>query len=291
MSQKLAVIAHRDKVSTRAAGVLRACLADVGFEKVSWTSIDRGRAATPAARRAVEKGASRVLVAGGDGTVRAAIQALAGTGVPLAVFPAGTANLFAGALGLPTAPTDVAAAVRSGVTRSIDTARCNEYTFAVMAGTGLDAMMIDDADDAKDRLGTLAYVRAGIHAARHREPFHARVRVDGEDVFEGDATCVLVGNMGELKAGVSAFPDARPDDGLLDVAVVTARGVREWGSVMISAVRQRQSVSGHAHLVQGTTVDVRLDEKHRLEVDGGSKGRAKRLRFTIDPGSLEVCTG
>ncbi len=291
MSPTLAVIAHEDKLSTRTAGVLRESLRHQGFERVSWTTVDKGRKATGAARPRRRQGRLPCARRRRGRHGPCGDPGLAGTGVPLAVFPSGTANLFAGALDLPTAPTDVAAAAWNATTRCIDTATCNEYTFALMAGTGLDAMMIDDADDAKDRLGTLAYVRAGIRPLAIGSPFHARVRVDGEDVFEGDATCVLVGNMGQLKGGVSAFPDAHPDDGLLDVAVVTARGVREWSSVVVSAVRQRQAVSGHAHLTQGTTVDVRLDEKHRLEVDGGSKGRAKRLRYAIQPASLEVCTG
>ena len=182
----------------------------------------------------------------------------------------------------------IAAAMRVGCTRSLDTARCNGMAFAVMAGTGLDAAMIDLADEAKERLGTLAYVRAGVREARRRAPFGASVKVDGELLFEGSATCVLVGNIGTLKGGVDAFPAAEPDDGMLDVAVVTAEGLREWGSLMLGAVRHDPARSGHVHLTRGTRIKVKLDRRHRFELDGGTKGRTDRLRMRIVPDSLRV---
>lgn len=285
--ERVAVVAHERKLDAGAAAELRQALTDEGFE-VSWMSVPKGSAATRATERALRHGAQQVVVAGGDGTVRAAVHALAGTGVPLAVVPAGTANLFAGALGVPSDPAAIAAAMRAGVTRPLDTARCNGMAFGVMAGTGLDAAMIDLADEAKERLGTLAYVRAGVREARRREPFQARVKVDGELLFEGAATCVLVANIGSLKGGVDAFPAAEPDDGVLDVAVVTAAGLREWGSLMLGAVRRDPTRSGHVHLARGTRIKVKLDRRHRFELDGGTKGRSDRLDVRIVPDSLRV---
>ena len=216
-------------------------------------------------------------------------EGLVDTGVALAVVPAGTANLFANGLRLPTAPSDIVNLVVEGHRTTIDSGVCNDMTFNVMAGTGLDAGLIDGADAAKKRLGMLSYVRAGLVDARRREPFQAEVTIDGAPFFDGVSTCVLVGNMGTLKGGLVAFPDASPHDGRLDVAVVTAVGLREWGGVMVSAARRRQASSGHAHLGRGTEIVVRLDGKHRFELDGGCKGTTKRLQFGIRPQSLVVC--
>ncbi len=284
---RVAVVSYDEKYDASLGGELRQALADQGFD-VAWTSIRKGSAATKATAAALEGGADRVVVCGGDGTVRAAIQALAGTEVPLAVLPTGTANLFAGALHLSTDPVAIAAAMRAGSVRRLDTARCNDLAFAIMAGTGLDAAMIDAADNEKERLGTLAYVRAGVREARQREAFETRVTVDGEPLFEGAATCVLVANIGSLKGGVDAFPAASADDGVLDVAVVTASGLREWGSLMLSAIRGRQGGSGHVHMARGARVKVRLAERHRFELDGGMKGRSKRLDIRVVPQSLWV---
>jgi diacylglycerol kinase (ATP) len=283
----VAVISNDQKLSPDTGNELRKLLDEDGFE-VAWTSIQKGSAATKATRTAVKAGAKQVIVCGGDGTVRAAIQALAGSRVPLAVLPAGTANLFATGLHLPTDPAAIVAALRDGQTRRLDTARCNDLTFAIMAGTGLDAGMIDAADDSKERLGTIAYVRAGVREARNRDPFDVRVTVDGNILFDGAATCVLTANLGSLKGGVKAFPAAVPDDGLLDVAVVTAAGLREWGSLMVSAVRRKPEKSSHVHLARGTRIKVRLSKKHRFELDGGMKGREKNLDIRVMPASLSV---
>ena len=178
--------------------------------------------------------------------------------------------------------------MRGGATRRLDTARCNDLAFAIMAGTGLDAAMIDAADDAKERLGTVAYVRAGWREARQREPFEVSVTVDGNLLFEGSATCVLTANIGSLKGGLDAFPAASPEDGLLDVAVVTAAGLRAWGSLMLSAVRGTQADSDHVHLARGARIKVKLADRHRFELDGGMKGRARRLDVRVVPASLSV---
>lgn len=93
-----------------------------------------------------------------------------------------------------------------------------------MAGTGFDAVMISDADEAKDRVGRLAYVWSAIKSVRiDRVP--TRIAVDGAVWFDGSATCVLIGNMGTISGGLVVFDQAKPDDGRVEVGVVTADGV------------------------------------------------------------------
>jgi diacylglycerol kinase family enzyme len=201
----------------------------------------------------------------------------------------GTANLFASAMSIGDDPAELVELITGGARRTIDTGRCNDLTFNVMAGTGFDAAMIDAADEHKERLGLLAYVRAGAKEAKNRETFDMTVRIDDADVFEGEASCVLVGNLGTLKGGVEAFPDASPTDGLLNVAVITATGLRAWAGLMVSAVRHRQQLTGHAEMWTGKAITVRTDVKHRFELDGGVKGTAKRFDFEVVPASLVVC--
>jgi diacylglycerol kinase family enzyme len=191
-------------------------------------------------------------------------------------------------MSIPTEPERLLELLAGRETRKIDTGRCNGMTFLVMAGTGFDAALIDAADDDKDRLGMVAYLRAGAKEVRQREPFPIEVDVDGERAFEGEASCVLVANIGTLN-GFEALPNATPTDGVLDLAVVTAAGVKEWASLMVSAVRHRQHLSGRAHVLSGSDIRVRCDKKHRFELDGGVKGKAKQLEFEVLPSSLAVC--
>ncbi len=287
---EVAVIAHADKLAGRDRKRLKQALGDAGID-APWFAVSKAKQAGAAARKAIKAGATTIIVCGGDGTVRSASEALVGTDAALAVLPAGTANLFATGYSLPSDPAEIVELIVTGRRRKIDSACCNEQTFNVMAGTGFDAAMIDGADAHKDRLGMLAYVREGVRHARARDTFEAQVAVDGTTIFEGPASCVLVGNIGTLKGGVEALPDASPTDGLLDVAVVTAAGLKEWASVLVSAVRQRQSMSGHAHLAQGGEISVRLDAKRMYELDGGAKGKADALDFSVRPLSLTLCAG
>jgi len=284
----LAVIANTKKLEPGDRKKLNALIEDSPFAKVEWLMIQKGSAAKQAAAKAVDNGADIVLVCGGDGSVRAAAEALVGTDTALAVMPAGTANQFANAMSIPEDMTEVLDLLATRQTRTIDTGRCNGMTFLVMAGIGFDAALIDAADDDKERLGMVAYLRAGAKEVRERKPFPVKVEIDDEKVFDGDASCVLVANIGTLK-GFEAFPDAIPTDGTLDAAVVTASGVREWAGLMVSAVRHRQHLSGRADLHAGKTITVRTPKKHRFELDGGVKGEAKKLEFEIVPDSLIVC--
>ena len=286
----VAVVANTKKLAKADAGRLKNALREAGLDPTTWITIEKGSAATKATAKALDRGADVVLVCGGDGTVRAASQALVGTEAALAVFPTGTANLFASAMKFTDDPDELVEVVRGGDRRTIDTGTCNGLTFNIMAGTGFDAAMIDSADDDKERLGMVAYRRApGSNKRASARPTTMRVDIDDQRVFEGSASCVLVANIGTLKGGVEAFPDASPTDGILDVAVVTATGLKAWTGLMVSAVRGRQHLSGHAQMWSGRSISVRADSKHRFELDGGVKGTAKKFEFEVVPRSLTVC--
>jgi diacylglycerol kinase (ATP) len=285
----VAVIANTQKFAKKDARSLRRALADAGIDDVYWREVERGSDAKKAAHKAMKHDAQTVVVCGGDGSIRAAAEALVDTPTALAVVPCGTANLFATGLGLPTGIDDIVKAIISGGRRTIDSATCNGLTFNVMAGSGFDVAMLAQAEDDKERLGTLAYLRAGVHQVRRRKMFRAKVTVDGNTFFEGEATCVLVGKLGSLKGGIKTFPDASPTDGQLHVAVVTAVGMREWAALMAKAVVRKQQSSSHAEMGAGTAVEVTFKDKRHFELDGGVKGKAKTLDFEINPRSLVIC--
>ena len=285
----IAVVANVKKIVEKDARRLRASLAAAGLDDVTWLEVLKGSESKAAAKKALKRGAKTIVVCGGDGSVRAAAEAIVGTSTGLAVVPAGTANLFASGLDLPTDIDEIVDVVVRGDRRSIDTAVCNGMTFNVMAGTGFDVGMLSGAEEGKERLGTVAYVGAAVREARHRKMFDTEVTVDGKTFYEGPASCVLVGNAGSLKAGLEAFPDATSTDGRLHVAVVTAVGMREWASLMMAAAIRKQRWSNNSEIADGESITVEFDKKRRFELDGGVKGKAKKLEFEIRPRSLVVC--
>src|ERR1700751_3351642 len=224
----VAVVAHSGKSFGGGLRELRTVLARQGVTYPLWYEVTKSRQAPACARRAAAQGAEVIFVWGGDGTVQRCIDAVAGTGTAVAILPAGTANLLAMNLGI---PDDLTEAVRVGLRgdrRLMDTGSVNGEHFTVMAGAGFDARMINDADGSlKNRLGRAAYLYAGIRNLGARR-VKATVEVDGRRFFEGRASCVLAGNVGKILGGIEAFSGAQPDDGRLELGVVTAQNALEW---------------------------------------------------------------
>ena len=286
---KVAVIAHAGKTFGRGLPELRRELERQGAVDPRWVEVPKSRFAPKQVKRLLKDGVDLLVVWGGDGMVQRCVDALAGTEVALAVVPAGTANLFAANLGI---PQDIEQAVAIGLRgdrRKLDAGRFNGEHFAVMAGAGFDAAMIREADGTlKDRLGRAAYVVTGSKNLRAK-PFKAKITVDGVPWYAGDATCILVGNVGRLFGGVDVFEDASPDDGRLEIGVVHAEGVTDWVRTLA------RTAVGHAErspLVQSTSaksVKVKLNRKVLYELDGGDREKVKKFAVKVRPQAVTVC--
>jgi diacylglycerol kinase (ATP) len=287
--KRVAVIAHNGKNLGGGLPELRKVLAQREVGDVFWREVPKSRFAPKQVKSALAEGVDLIFVWGGDGMVQRCIDVVAGTDARLAIIPAGTANLLATNLGI---PKDIEAAVEIGLAgnlRSIDVGRMNGERFAVMAGAGFDARMIADADGAlKDRVGRLAYIWTGAKNIRAK-PFRAKITVDGSRWYDGDASCILLGNVGKLFGGVEAFEDAHPDDGLLELGVVTAEGVREWAGTMVRAVVGTASKSPHAQTTKVRSVRIKLDRKVPYEIDGGDRTKARKLRIDVEPEAVRIC--
>jgi diacylglycerol kinase (ATP) len=285
----VAVIAHNGKNLGGGLPELRKVLAQREVGDVFWREVPKSRFAPKQVKSALAEGVDLIFVWGGDGMVQRCIDVVAGTDARLAIIPAGTANLLATNLGI---PKDIEAAVEIGLAgnlRSIDVGRMNGERFAVMAGAGFDARMIADADGAlKDRVGRLAYIWTGAKNIRQK-PFRAKITVDGSRWYDGDASCILLGNVGKLFGGVEAFEDAHPDDGLLELGVVTAEGVREWAGTMVRAVVGTASKSPHAQTTKVRSVRIKMDRKVPYEIDGGDRKKTRKLRVEIEPDAVHLC--
>ena len=171
------------------------------------------------ARRAAEDGVERLLVAGGDGTMHYAVQGLAGTSCALGVIPLGSGNDLAGTLGI---PPDVDAAVEravSGEIRRIDLVRVGETWSVSYAGVGFDSEVTRYANEMKILRGPLIYFYAVIHTLITFAPPRMRIVHDTGE-FEGRVMFTVVNNLPRFGGGMRIAPEARIDDGLLDLVIV-----------------------------------------------------------------------
>lgn len=285
---KIAVVAHQGKTLGGGLGELRRLLSDRGFPDPLWYEAPSSREAAPLAQKAVANGAELIFLWGGDGTIQRCVNVIAGERVTLAILPAGTANLLATNLNV---PKDLEQAVDVGLNgdeRRLDVGVLNGKRFNVMAGVGFDALAMRNADDnLKEHIGRLAYVWTGTQATQMK-PRRVQIKVDKQPWFKGEATCVLLGQMGSVAGGIVVFPEAQPDDGLLEIGVVTAENAMEWTRVLARMVVGKAESSPLAQMTRGRRVDIQLSRPTVYELDGGARKAKKRLRATIEPGAITV---
>jgi len=286
--KKVAVIAHAGKTIGGGLDELRSTLVRAGVTDPLWSEVPKSKYAPERVERVLAEGAELVFVWGGDGMVQRSIDRLAGSGVPLAIIPAGTANLFASSLGI---PSDIEGAVEIGLNgrdRTLDVGKINGERFVVMAGAGLDAHMIHEADGGlKDRFGRLAYIWTASKNLR-AEPFKARIDINDELWYKGHASCILLGNIGSLFGGIEAFDNAKPDDGLLEVGVTNAEGLGEWARTIARTAVGTTSKSPFVQVTKAKKIRIELDRKVAYELDGGDRDPVKVLKAKIEPGALTV---
>ncbi len=206
--------------SRRAGAVAAELLRNSGVtvrEFVS-TSIDDAEAF---ARRVVRDGYDALVVCGGDGIVHVALQAVAGTGTALGVIPAGSGNDFARAAGLPLRNVPAAvSAVRGGRTVAMDLGCVAGRWFGTVLASGFDSRVADRMNAMRWVRGSTRYHAAMVAELAAFRPLPFVLEMDGVR-RELEAMLVAVGNGSTYGGGMRICPDARTDDGLLDVTVIT----------------------------------------------------------------------
>lgn len=306
-TRRAVVVRHPHACDDTTADHVRALLREHGYTEQRWTETTAG---DPSGALASCLGAAEpdaVVVCGGDGTVRACADALAGTGVPLAIVPCGTGNLFARNLRMPTDPAAALEEALKGQAVALDLARIRgdgiEPTrFAVMAGAGFDAAMVQDTSPRlKERLGWVAYA---VSAVRHLRDTRMRlsIRLDGGPLLERRARMVVIGNVGTLQGGLPLLPEARPDSGRLEVVLLDPRGVTGWlaaagyiASHVPSARRRRAAGAGERRTAHGALeyfsaarIDLEFTRFQPRELDGDVFPPGSRMTAEVEPGALRV---
>lgn len=259
------------------------------------TPEDSGLAMTD---RAVEAGCDVVIAAGGDGTLRAVASKLVGTEVTMGIIPLGTGNLFARNIGLPYQ--DLAACASEaihGTAHRVDTldlrlqrpgGRTDQEISLVIAGGGLDAqVMADTRAELKARAGWLAYGEAGLrHVLGSRKT--VGVKLDDADPETFRIRSVLLANCGTLQAGIRLIPEAKFDDGHMDVALFTPRHALDWGRVLAKTVLRFSADIPVMKVRQARIGRLTMAEPMPFQIDGDAVGEVVSVSAQVNPGSLVV---
>ncbi|HKA69974.1 MAG TPA: diacylglycerol kinase family protein [Actinomycetes bacterium] len=262
--------------------------AALGFEEPVFLETTAADAGFGQARELMENGTGLVIACGGDGTVRACADALTGTVVPLGIVPAGTGNLLARNLALPMDVADAVHVALTGQDRRIDLGVVDGQRFAVMAGIGFDAAMVAGTSERlKTGMGWPAYLLSG---ARHLfgDIMRVSIRVDDGPELQRRARLVLVGNVGRITGGIPLLPDAEPDDGLLDVVILSPRTVVGWARVASRVLTRNRRTRRPVERHRGKRIEVRTEKPHPRELDGDNIPDAAEFLAEIEPAALTV---
>jgi diacylglycerol kinase (ATP) len=246
------------------------------------------------AEAAVRDGWGAVVAAGGDGTVNEVVNGLmaaAGDGpsVPLGIIPVGSGNDFAGLVGVPLDPREAVRLLLKAQPRAIDVGRVGDRWFTNGVGVGLDARVAIEAARVRRLRGMAIYVWALARILRRFRPPHMQVYLDGEREVDRRMTLVTIGNGARHGGGFWICPDAKVDDGLLDVCMcdeLSRLGVLSFLPRVLRGTHVGASCV-HMHRVK----HVRVTSKDPLPVhtDGEILAEAAHeVVVEIHPGRLRV---
>ncbi|MFH8251466.1 diacylglycerol kinase family protein [Microbacterium sp. B2969] len=264
--------------------------------------------------QALEAGVDAVLVAGGDGTVRAVSQAMTSSGIPLTIVPSGTGNLLARNLRLPLDnPERMIRATFDGDTVGVDigfatirraSGESEEHAFVVMGGMGLDAAMIANTNpQLKKSVGWVAYVDGAARSLPGAKPFRIMYQIAGHRLHSSRVQSVLFANCGSLPAGLELIPEASVTDGTMDVVIFQPKGLFGWLFVwrrvawdnsflrkfragrQVLALRTKDNAVRYA---RGAELEVGAVEPQFVQLDGDEFGEAVSVRARVVHGGLEI---
>ncbi len=266
-----------------------------GWEIEVHTTSAQGEA-TAVARAAADMGIDAVLACGGDGTVREVVEGIVGTEAALGVLPAGTANVWAHEAGIPLR-LDPALALAAHARRvRIDTGLANGRRFLLMCSAGLDATTVRamEGGAAKRSFGRVAYALAGAQRAATTPGVRATIEVDGVGMTR-DVLMAVTGNSRLFGMVARVTADARVDDGLFDVCVLSAGAVdglahrlgMAWAATRGRLRRNAERGAAGIDYLRGARVRIDATPPLDVQADGDWIGQTP-VEIEIDPASLWV---
>lgn len=238
------------------------------------------------ARSAAGEGYSKIVAAGGDGTINEVVNGLAGTHAALGLLPIGTMNVFANELRLPASNLQECwQVICEGRTRLIDLPNANGKHFVQLGGVGLDAQAVKQTSLAfKRSFGPLSYLVSAAQIAAKPPP---RLIIESEDAATAEGSFVLIGN-GRLYGGpFPFFKRAFIDDGLLDVLVFKRISYLEIIRYLQDVIFSSSITTRQIEYFQTTSVTIRSDDEVPVEVDGELIGNCP-VDFQMRRRSLRV---
>lgn len=240
------------------------------------------------ARRAAEQGIDILLVVGGDGTVNSAGSELIGSETALGVIPMGSGNGFARHFEIPLKAEVAAKTLASSEVRTIDVGTVNDRPFFVTCSMAWDAAIVRSFEKSPIR-GVVPYVLAGVYEFLEYDPQPITISLDSGEILQvPDPLVFTVANLTQFGGGAVIAPDAKPDDGQLeliiarqkDAPVIFSNLAKLFGGTIdeVSALTCRRFRSLQVH----------RDRPAQIQIDGELVDAAADLKVAVIPQGLRV---
>ena len=254
-----------------------------------------GRAARELAKEAVESGEELVIVAGGDGTIEEVASQLVNTKTSLGIIPVGTMNNVARSLGIPLTIDDACALIGMGTTRQIDVGRVVanadpevEY-FLEAAGIGLSAIIIPSGHALeKQRWGAIPVALGKLFDTK---PEAIEVELDDGRVIQAYSQMVTVSNAPLTGKNLMVAPDAKMDDGELDIAIYDGMGKTDLMRYFASTGNGARPQDPHVKFYRGHGVRIRASQALEASSDKDVIGAKRDFEIEVVPHALSVIVG
>lgn len=287
MTPAIALLANpsaADGRSLECLDIVRATLESRGAEYTMSTPSGRDAART-AAREAGQRGETVVAV-GGDGTIGLIAGALRDTPGRLAVIPAGRGNDFARVMKIPENAAEAAALILDGEETVVDVGDVDGETFVCIASLGFDSDANRIANDARLIKGNLVYLYAALRALLGWKHASFHVVIDGEP-HDMRGWSVAVANSQAYGGGMYVAPQAKLDDGLLDVVMVSESSKRTFLQDLPKVFKGAHTTNPRVSMLTGRKVELSADRPFDIYADGDPIGRTPAT-VSVSPRSLKV---
>lgn len=237
-------------------------------------------------REASEAGVDIIAAVGGDGTVNQVVRGMIGSSSTLALVPAGSGNGLARHLGIPVDTEQSVGLISQGNSKLIDTVNFNDNLFVSIAGVGFDAL-VAKLFSKVERRGFFSYLRIITNEYKSYRPRKYKMIIDGNEVIR-QALFVSFANTNQFGYNTIISPEARIDDGLVDVCIVKKVPLLYAPKIVGLLLTRRIDNSGFVEIIRAKSVTLTRNKNRVVNLDGEAVKLSKDLHIEVNPLSLRV---
>lgn len=254
-----------------------------------------GKAARDCARRAVEKNEGLVIVAGGDGTIEDVASELVGSKTALGILPLGTRNNLARSLGIPLNLEEACSLLGAGITRQIDAGRVAQGEkpqigyFLETAGFGLAGIVLPAGQAASK--GNWAGLPSAISKLFELKPEPVEIQLDDGEVIKANTQLVTVSNAPYTGTNILIAPEAKMDDGLLDIAVYDGMGKTDLMGYFVQSTNGKGAENPNVRFYRARHIVIRSNQEMPVVSDKDPIPEHRVLEIEVIPHGLAVVAG